>query len=78
MSIVYPRDSKEANPPFLYPDYKSTVRRAPVKPLEGFATRMSGKRAMNPTGAKSAGEYGSLRYIASLKISAPLSPVTSV
>ncbi|MEZ5762948.1 MAG: protocatechuate 3,4-dioxygenase subunit beta [Xanthobacteraceae bacterium] len=33
MSIVYPRDSKEANPPFLYPDYKSTVRRAPVKPL---------------------------------------------
>ena len=33
MSIVYPRDSKEANPPLLYPDYKSTLRRAPVKPL---------------------------------------------
>jgi protocatechuate 3,4-dioxygenase beta subunit len=33
MSIVYPTDSKKANPPFLYPDYKSTVRRAPVKPL---------------------------------------------
>jgi len=33
MSIVYPVDSKKANPPFLYPDYKSTVRRAPVKPL---------------------------------------------
>ena len=33
MSIVYPTDSKKANPPFLYPEYKSTVRRAPVKPL---------------------------------------------
>ena len=33
MSIVYPTDSKKANPPFLYPDYKSTVRRAPAKPL---------------------------------------------
>ena len=33
MSIVYPIDSKKANPPFLYSDYKSTVRRAPVKPL---------------------------------------------
>jgi protocatechuate 3,4-dioxygenase beta subunit len=33
MSIVYPTDSKKANPPFLYPDYKSTVRRAPLKPL---------------------------------------------
>lgn len=33
MSIVYPLDSKKANPPFLYPDYKITVQRAPVKPL---------------------------------------------
>lgn len=33
MTIVYPLDSKEANPPLLYPDYKSTVRRAPVKPM---------------------------------------------
>lgn len=33
MSIVYPLDSKKANPPLLYPDYKSTVRRAPVNPL---------------------------------------------
>src|SRR5688500_7754256 len=33
MSTVYPTDSKKANPPFLYPGYKSTVRRAPVKPL---------------------------------------------
>ncbi|ETR77511.1 protocatechuate 3,4-dioxygenase subunit beta [Afipia sp. P52-10] len=33
MSIVYPLDSKKAHPPLLYPDYKSTVRRAPVKPL---------------------------------------------
>jgi protocatechuate 3,4-dioxygenase beta subunit len=33
MSIVYPTDSKKANPPFLYPAYKSTVRRAPSKPL---------------------------------------------
>src|SRR5262245_20812146 len=33
MSIVYPTDSKKANPPFLHPDYKSTVRRAPSKPL---------------------------------------------
>jgi protocatechuate 3,4-dioxygenase, beta subunit len=33
MSTVYPLDSKQANPPLLYPDYKSTVRRAPVNPL---------------------------------------------
>lgn len=33
MGIVYPLDSKKANPPLLYPDYKSTVRRAPVNPL---------------------------------------------
>jgi hypothetical protein len=29
MSTVYPIDSKKANPPFLSPEYKSTVRRAP-------------------------------------------------
>lgn len=33
MGIVYPLDSKKANPPLLYPDYKSTIRRAPVNPL---------------------------------------------
>ena len=33
MSTVYPTDSKKANPPFLSPEYKSTVRRAPSKPL---------------------------------------------
>jgi protocatechuate 3,4-dioxygenase beta subunit len=33
MSIVYPLDSKKANPPLLHPDYKSTIRRAPVNPL---------------------------------------------
>jgi protocatechuate 3,4-dioxygenase, beta subunit len=33
MSTAYPTDSKKANPPLLYPDYKSTVRRAPVNPL---------------------------------------------
>ena len=33
MSIVYPIDSKKAFPPFLYPDYKSTIGRAPMKPL---------------------------------------------
>lgn len=33
MTLIYPRDSKQDNPPFLYPDYKSTVLRAPQKPL---------------------------------------------
>jgi protocatechuate 3,4-dioxygenase beta subunit len=33
MSLVYPVDSKSANPPLLYPDYKSTVLRAPKHPL---------------------------------------------
>lgn len=33
MTLIYPRESKQDNPPFLYPDYKSTVLRAPQKPL---------------------------------------------
>jgi protocatechuate 3,4-dioxygenase beta subunit len=33
VSIIYPTDSKKAFPPHLYPNYKSSVRRAPVKPL---------------------------------------------
>lgn len=33
MTLIYPRESKQDNPPFLYPDYKSTVLRAPRKPL---------------------------------------------
>lgn len=33
MTLIYPRASKQDNPPFLYPDYKSTVLRAPQKPL---------------------------------------------
>jgi protocatechuate 3,4-dioxygenase beta subunit len=33
MSIVYPIDSKKAFPPFLYPDYKSSIGRTPLKPL---------------------------------------------
>ncbi len=33
MSLVYPVKSKEANPPLLYPDYKSTVLRAPKHAL---------------------------------------------
>lgn len=33
MTLVYPRSSTEAFGPRLYPDYKSTVKRAPQKPL---------------------------------------------
>jgi protocatechuate 3,4-dioxygenase beta subunit len=33
MTLVYPRASKSADPPLLYPAYKSTTLRAPLKPL---------------------------------------------
>jgi protocatechuate 3,4-dioxygenase beta subunit len=33
MSLVYPVEAKKANPPLLYPEYKSTVLRAPKHPL---------------------------------------------
>ena len=33
MSLTYPVESKRANPPLVYPDYKSTVLRAPKHPL---------------------------------------------
>jgi len=33
MSLVYPVESKKANPPLLYPEYKSTVLRAPKHAL---------------------------------------------
>jgi protocatechuate 3,4-dioxygenase beta subunit len=33
MSLVYPLESKQANPPLLFPAYKSTVLRAPKNPL---------------------------------------------
>jgi len=33
MSLIYPIDSKKANPPLLSPEYKSTVLRAPKHPL---------------------------------------------
>jgi len=33
MSLVYPVESKQANPPLVYPDYKSTALRSPKHPL---------------------------------------------
>lgn len=33
MSLVYPRDSLAAHPPSLSPEYKSTVKRTPSRPL---------------------------------------------
>jgi len=33
MTLVYPRESLSSFPPALYPDYKSTVKRAPKQPL---------------------------------------------
>jgi protocatechuate 3,4-dioxygenase beta subunit len=33
MTLVYPRDSLKAFPPALSPNYKSTVKRSPTKPL---------------------------------------------
>jgi len=42
MSLVYPVKSKEANPPLLYPEYKSTVLRAPKHPLGLMPNTLSG------------------------------------
>jgi len=33
MTFVYPRESTKVHPPRPFPDYKSTVRRSPTKPL---------------------------------------------
>ena len=33
MTLAYPIDSNAAHPPRLFPGYKSTVKRAPKKPL---------------------------------------------
>jgi protocatechuate 3,4-dioxygenase beta subunit len=33
MSLVYPKDSNEVHPPRPFPDYRSTVKRSPSKPL---------------------------------------------
>src|SRR6266508_2367454 len=33
MTLVYPRESAKVHPPRPFPDYKSTVRRSPTKPL---------------------------------------------
>lgn len=33
MTLIYPRESTEAYGPRLYPDYKSTIKRTPKKPL---------------------------------------------
>lgn len=33
MSLIYPRDSLKAHPPNAFPDYKSTLKRAPSQPL---------------------------------------------
>ena len=33
MTFVFPRESLNAFPPSLHPDYKSTVKRAPTRPL---------------------------------------------
>src|SRR5215212_8925940 len=33
MATTYPIESLEAHPPYLYPGYRSTVRRAPSRPL---------------------------------------------
>ena len=33
MATTYPIESLKAHPPYLYPGYRSTVRRAPSRPL---------------------------------------------
>ena len=33
MTAAYPPESLEAHPPYLFPDYRSTVKRAPSRPL---------------------------------------------
>ena len=33
MSMIYPRESRRAHPAYLSPDYRSTIKRSPKKPL---------------------------------------------
>ena len=33
MATTYPIESLKAHPPYLYPGYRSTVKRAPSRPL---------------------------------------------
>lgn len=41
MSMIYPRESLSVDPPSLFPDYKSTVLRAPTRPLIGLDPTIS-------------------------------------
>jgi len=41
MSMIYPRESLTVDPPSLFPDYKSTVLRAPTRPLIGLDPTIS-------------------------------------
>jgi len=41
MSLIYPRESLSVDPPSLFPDYKSTVLRAPARPLIGLDPTIS-------------------------------------
>jgi protocatechuate 3,4-dioxygenase beta subunit len=41
MTWVFPRESLQSFPPALYPDYKSTVKRANAKPLIGISPTLS-------------------------------------
>lgn len=41
MNMLYPRESLIGEPPSLYPDYKSTVLRAPTRPLIGLDPTIS-------------------------------------
>lgn len=41
MSLIYPRDSLAANPPSLSPEYKSTGKRSPSRPLVTLAPTLS-------------------------------------
>ena len=33
MTLIYPKDGTKAHPDYLYPDYRSTPKRSPTKPL---------------------------------------------
>ena len=41
MTMIYPRESLSVDPPSLFPDYKSTVLRAPTRPLIGLDPTIS-------------------------------------
>ncbi len=41
MSMIYPRECLSVDPPSLFPDYKSTVLRAPTRPLIGLDPTIS-------------------------------------